>query len=177
MELSPLRPDQVDDGALYDRLDADADRIARHTKIIILVSIAVLLLAGLALVFTRGGGGDSTAAPKGHTITGAVDLRSLSYDYYRMAEGEWCTGSGGFKDLREGGQVLVLNQDGTTVGTGTLSAGKQDSSRRALCTWTFSVAGIPDAAFYRVKVNHRDGPTYSMTDMETRGWVVDLVLS
>jgi hypothetical protein len=174
MQLEPLRPDQTDDGALYDKLDAKADHIAGHTRLIVLASIAVLLVAGLAVVFSRS---SAEPAPKGHTITGAVDLRSLSFDYYKMAEGEWCTGSGGFKDLREGGQVLVLNQDGTTVGTGTLSPGKQLSARRALCTWTFSVAGVPESSFYRVKVNHRDGPTYSTVDMAARGWVVDLTLS
>jgi hypothetical protein len=176
VELSPLRPDQVDDGALYDRLDADAHRMARHTRWIVLATIGLLLIFGLVAIVRSGGSTDTPpAAPESRTIAGAVDLNA-SVGRATAAAGSPCTGTSGYNDVREGAQVLVVDEANKTIATASLSAGSFQPQRGALCTFTFSVPNVPRASFYQVKVNQRGGPTYSFAEMETRGWRVDLTL-
>lgn len=133
----------------------------------------LIILATLALALTACGGGSpaTPAAPRTHTITGLVDLEVGS-----TRNGSTCTGAGGFSDLKEGAQVLILNEDGTTIATGSLASGTFQPARGVLCTWSFTIADVPDAKFYKAKINHRDGPSYSYADLEQRGWKIELRL-
>ena len=181
MEPSPLRLDQTDDDALVEKLDADADRMAVHTRWIMLATVALLLVGGLAAVIRSGSGSNEPAAPKGNVLVGTVDL--VASINYNLSGGSptWCSsktyGSGsGYSDLKEGAQVLVLDGAGTTIGTGTLGAGHRAPDSTSKCTFDFAVAGVPKADFYSVKVSHRGGPTYSFADLQSRGWKVDLTI-
>lgn len=177
MELIPLRPDQTDDGAFYDRLDADADRAHIQTRRIMLAIVALLLLGGLAVIVRTGRGGSDVAqpaAPKGRIVTGEVTVISYrNIDYFDSST--WCKATGGYSDVRQDAQVLVVDGAGATIATGSLGEGRLTNGKVA-CTFAFSISGVPKADFYQVKVNHRGGPTYSFTDMETNGWHVELTL-
>lgn len=179
MELSPLRPDQTDDGALYDKIDADkvdADRMARHTRILVLAAIALLLVGGIAIVTRNGTSPSAPAASPLPTLSGEVVLEDIAATRFAAAEvGAKCEGGGGYADLRTGGQILLLDGAGTTIGTGSLGAGRFEP-RLGGCAFSFSVPAAPKADFYSVKVNHRGGPTYSYADMQARNWQVELTI-
>lgn len=179
MELSPLRPDQTDDGAFYDKLDAK--RTPSRSRIIILACIALLLIAGVAVVLTRDGS-NTAAAPAKPTLTGVVELRSTSVNYNvdlggrPMSHDLWCEGrpSSGYKDLVGGAQVLVVDGAGVTIASGTLAEGRRDGT--VICRFDFSIPNVPKADFYQVKVSQRGGPTYSFAEMEARAWRVELTI-
>lgn len=173
MELSPLRPDQTDDGALYDKLDADkidADRMARQTRVLVLASIALLLVAGVTLVVRRSSGVQSTPATAERLMNGTVTLHG--YRNMDFAADNSCWGSGGYNDLHAGAQILLVNEANVTLATGVLGPGKSGDG----CIFAFALRPIPDAKFYQVKVNQRGGPSYSFAELEARNWQVELTI-
>ena len=91
---------------------------------------AVVGLAMSLLVIPGWGEG---SGPPSHSMKGVVDLRSTSVvrDSGEVRQGSSCHGSGGYQDLREGGQVLVVNEANTTIASGSLSAGTFEPSRQA----------------------------------------------
>ena len=38
------------------------------------------------------------------------------------------------------------------------------------------IENVPKAKFYKVRVNHRDGPSYSYGQIEQSGWQIELAL-
>jgi hypothetical protein len=46
-----------------------------------------------------------------------------------------------------------------------------------MCRFSFAITGLPKVDFYGVEVQRRGRLNYSLSDMKTNGWVVELVLS
>lgn len=85
------------------------------------------------------------------------------------AKGDKCDGSGGFSDIQSGGQVTITDDGGKTMGLGNLSAGElqSDGNYGNDCRFTFTVKDVdPSAKYYKVKIGHRDGPTYTLDDLK-----------
>jgi hypothetical protein len=115
-----------------------------------------------------------------------------------------CQGEGGFSDVKAGKSVVVYNQGDEIIGTGELSVGRVGSTRTFTntmpaydsggdypfrtteirdvtredkdCIFTFKVATISPAKFYRIEVANRGKQTYSAKDMAARDHSVSLVL-
>ncbi|MCX7620782.1 MAG: hypothetical protein N2037_08085 [Acidimicrobiales bacterium] len=49
-------------------------------------------------------------------------------------------------------------------------------SSPTVCQCTITVADVPDADFYRIKIGHPQPVEYSKTKLEADGWRIDLVL-
>jgi hypothetical protein len=127
----------------------------------------------VALLVAACGGGAT-----GGTIAGTVVIPG---DYASWAPTEQtCWGAGGYGDLAEGAQVVVSDPEGAVIGTGALEAGVWTSytspSNPSRCSFAFSVADLPDVAFYSVEVSHRGQVTYSRADLEATSWTVELSL-
>jgi zinc-ribbon domain len=146
----------------------------RRTWLILGGVIFVALVAAAAVV---GLGGSGAVAPH-HAITGTLQLNDTS-DASGGAHGitagvaNQCNGSGGFSDIVPGTQVTVKDGDGKLLGTGTLSAGSGDINH---CSLTFTVAGVPEVAFYAIEVSHRGALDFSLAQMQTNGWIVGMSL-
>ena len=150
--------------------------------------IALLVLSTALLVAVACGGGDSSgsagdssdsAGDSSHRIVGTFTLTDASN---RGDVGDSCRGSGGYTDITPGAQVVVMNQDGTILGTGRLGAGSFVPFRgttltiSSKCEFPFTVASLPKAQFYSVAVSHRGEITYSFQDLESSRWEVDITL-
>lgn len=125
----------------------------------------VLLLAGCGV-------GDSPQHPDLHgTLTLGFGAEML---------GKTCAGKGGYSDINEGAAVVVTDQDGRIVGTGSLSAGAPAGSRvgftAARCEFTFTIPGRLNEQFLGVEVSHRGRQTYSRAQLDAASWDVRLTL-
>ncbi len=125
--------------------------------------------------------------PALNTLTGTLALTD-SEAFARFddeaelaARGEWCASQSthGYTDIAVGTQIVVKDETGSILGTGTAIGGEvtgggvYDSERDA-CVWTFSVDDLTDAEFYTVEAGRRGGPTYSRADLEAMDWDVAL---
>ena len=66
-------------------------------------------------------------------------------------------------------EVTITDDGGKTMGLGNLSAGElqSDGNYGNDCRFTFTVKDVdPSAKYYKVKIGHRDGPTYTLDDLK-----------
>ena len=103
-----------------------------------------------------------------------------SNSIFQRADGT-CTGSGGYADITALTEVTVKNQAGDIIGITNLGDGKRGPATAthiatAVCTFSFSLAGLPDATFYSFEVGHRGEVNYSAEQMASSDWTVTLTL-
>jgi hypothetical protein len=142
------------------RIPAQVSRTCSRSRSV----VAVALVAGG--LFACGGGG--------HTLSGNIHVVEQLGLGSENKVGQACTGTGGYTDLHAGTSVVVKNEDGKVLATGTLDAGKIVALET--CGFKFNVANVPDANFYQVEVSHRGEVTYSKKDLDDRRWNIDLSL-
>lgn len=105
-----------------------------------------------------------------HTLTGTFTLDQD--DTVDKPAGD-CRGTGGYSDIRSGNDVLVKDETGTIIGTGRTEVETAGVRR---CVYAFEVIGLPEAKFYDVTVGRREGPTWSLADMESMNWHIALTI-
>jgi hypothetical protein len=136
------------------------------------VSLAAVAAAVVA------GCGSAAPAPVSATIHGVFKLRDGS-GISGSTISDSCTGFEGFDDIRHGAQVVVKDQNGTVIGTGTLSSGRTTRKLGDValeCTFRFSVSGLPKATFYSIEVSKRGAQQYSYDKLVRSGWNAALSL-
>jgi hypothetical protein len=109
---------------------------------------AVLGLSATLLVSGCGdGGGEAFTASGTISAIGTSKTQVLAAD--GAGAGDRCQGVGDFDGLSEGGEVVVLDADGTKVGVGELEEGTLDDETEQLgdlgftsCTWSFEVSDV-----------------------------------
>ncbi len=87
--------------------------------------------------------------------------------------GEQCKGTGGFSDISSGMDAILKDGEGAILGKGPLV--DMEHTGRA-CNFGFTIVDVPDADFYTVQIGSRNGPVYSVQDMEANSWHVELSL-
>lgn len=132
----------------------------------------------------------TTLAPT-HTINGTLTL--LGTERWTT---DACSGRGGYDDINPAAQVTVKDVSGSVLGVGHLGAGHSKTRAdmglpaahdpnatdaelaaiRMWCVFNWTIADVPDAAFYEVEVAHRGGTVYGRADVEARGWRVESTL-
>jgi hypothetical protein len=149
------------------------------------------LLAGVAiLLHACADGGSGNHAEDGDngiaTITGEIQLSGPTTDVTtglnQAGRGdEPCSGAGRWRDLREGGQVVVSNESGTTIAVGSIISSKRvvevarDFSASTIsCTLGYQVTGVPGAAFYTIEAGDAASATLSREELERRFGIVNL---
>ncbi len=138
-------------------------------------------MAGLAAVLFVATNGVPGSA---HTLTGYLNLgqqQGTGYSNYTLPTGSdnECEGLGGYTDMRAGAQLVVKDEAGKVIGSGTLDQGHLDilfDEGRAVCAFPFRVTGLPKAEQYQLGMGNRGSITYSFADLETAKWDVKLTL-
>src|SRR5690606_3277025 len=76
--------------------------------------------------------------------------------------------SGGYADIVDGAQVLLLDSHGEPVAKGRLSAGETSDEDMKYCVFPFEIseAAVEEGSLYSVQISHRDGPTYSVDELQ-----------
>jgi hypothetical protein len=96
-------------------------------------------------------------------VTGDLKLTDTGNGW---ASGEVCSGSGGYRDIQAGAQVVVTDAAGTVVAVGSLSVGIAETFM--ICRFGFGVAGVPAGrGFYGVEVTHRGQVRYAEADLKS----------
>lgn len=146
-------------------LDAAAAPPARRSRPngLALLVVGALLVSGWAIA--RG--------VEEHTLSGTVLLLDASTT--DLDPGDGCSGDGGYSDLDAGAQVVVADEDGTTLSTGRLSSGEYDGLG---CVFSFALEDVPRADFYGLTVAGEDRGEleYSYAELADDDWAVELVL-
>jgi len=111
---------------------------------------------------------------QGSTLSGTMTVIESLPLQQSGSIGAGCTGVGGYDDLSAGTAVVVKDEGGKVLATGSLDSGK--ISALETCQWSFTVSNVPDAKFYQIEVSHRGAVTYSKADLDKAGWKVQLRL-
>ena len=135
-------------------------------------------LVGLMFAVLLVACGGVALAPSHHGISGTFMLSAAYPSITTDASG--CQGVGGYGDIRAGAGVALKDGEGKILALGSLSAGKpsgpQTTGFAAQCGFTFSLADVPEVAFYSLEVSHRGASNYSLADMKAANWTVALTL-
>jgi hypothetical protein len=126
----------------------------------------VAVAFALALAACGAAAPSATPEPSTHVVAGTLTFTEPNPPS--------CDGQGGYADIRAGADLLVVDGGGATIGKGTLSQGT--GIRGGGCVFSFLAEGVPEAPFYSVRIGDRDGPTWTLEEMEALGWSVSLTI-
>jgi hypothetical protein len=119
------------------------------------------------------GGPTPSPTPLLHTVTGTFTL--VDADPSRPLTGP-CGGTGGYADIQAGLGVVLKDQAGTILATGSLVPVARTAVSRE-CPFSFTLNAVPDTAtFYAIEVGHRGSVTKSHAEMDAAGWTFALTL-
>lgn len=137
------------------------------------IVLAVAVLAGGFVVATRTG--NNPIVPTTHTITGTMKLTDS--DLGGSASGA-CYGTGGYSDIRSGGQVLVKDASNKLIAQGVLGSGSHPAGKysNVVCELPFTVRDVPDTDFYLIEVSHRGEISHTKQELEATGWTIGFTL-
>jgi hypothetical protein len=148
--------------------DATTNAHRRFLRPVVLVPLGLVLLlaVGGAIALASSGGGTAS-----HQVAGTLTLTDTDQFW---SDGEPCSGSGGYDDIRAGAQVVVKDETGRLLATSDLLAGKASSEYE--CDFAFVVNDVPDAKFYSIEISHRGEITHSRREMDGNDWIVGFTL-
>lgn len=139
-------------------------------------TVVVTALIGYKLLIAPNVGSPSLAAPD---LTGTLTLVDQGA-WPALQVGADCEGEGGFSDITEGTQVVVTNEAGDIIATGSLGPGRfvttsaiGTSSLLRVCVFDIAVPDVPDAEFYTVEVSPRGAFNYSRMVEVSHGGTID----
>jgi hypothetical protein len=126
----------------------------------------------LTLLLAACASAPSTTVDTDETIVGTLLLKERVNPDVRP-----CIGKEGYDDIQGGAQVVVTDQTGSIIATGSLAPGTPVEAGAAyLCQFAFTVSVPNDRDFYSIEVSHRGKLTYSLAEMESVGWSVEFEL-
>ena len=132
-------------------------------KTIALVALAALTLTGCAEE-------KELESPKLKSVTGTV---TVSLEVRKVAtKDHYCETHGGYTDIRKGGQVTLLDNDGKTLALGTLENGKWLESgeykTHRQCAFKFAFSDFePTDDFYTVDMGKRGQVRFESNEMKS----------
>ena len=130
-----------------------------------LVFSAAAAVAGVMLARSDNAAEAKATPPRAATFTVYATM-ALTLGQFEHQPGQGCWGRGGYDDIAEGGQVVVSDATGATVGVGRLADARYDEFR-GRCTFTIIIKGVRDGGqFYSIEVTHRGKVQYSRSDLE-----------
>jgi|GEM_PF-6544862 len=149
----------------------------------LLLLVGLCILAAVAVDVLCFGGGDRGAQAAATTrfpqtgVSGALELHghgTESLGRAAAAAGGPCKGLDAYSDLLGGTPVVVTDQNGTTIATGSLDVGKVTDA--STCDFAFFVPDVPNAKSYRFEVGGRRALDVGYADLAAQGWQVTLNL-
>jgi hypothetical protein len=105
-----------------------------------------------------------------HVVLGTVAVAGVQ----SLAGYNGCNATPGYEDVIDGSNVVVKDENGTTIAAATLKILTFGGSPSP-CRFAFS-AVVPRVAFYHVTIGQRDGPTISYDDLAKANWKWEMSL-
>jgi len=152
---------------------------------VLVAGVAVAMIVRADIEAFRGdrapGATVAPTATDSHTLSGTFTLTDGAGSYRAgWTEGDPCSGSGGYADIRAGTQVVVTDGTGNVLAKSELGSGsglKGEIQDMVLsCKFNFDVSSVPKSDFYKVSVGHRGELTYSYAEMQQNAWTVGFTL-
>jgi hypothetical protein len=129
----------------------------------------VATAVGLVLLVIAGGVAWYVSTAGTTTVTGGLTL----VDAETASSG--CNGQGGYSDIDGGAQVILTDEGGKILGSGSLSSGTPTGS--TACVYGFSISDIPtDREQYAIEVSRRGKVVNSRDELIKSGWKFQLSL-
>lgn len=142
--------------------------IRRRAAVVAVVALAVAAVIAVGVAaWLIGAQAQPTAEapqpqPTTRTIAGQLQLGRGDFMWYSSTR--TCAGRGGFGDIREGTQVVVTDEAGTTIALGRLrdSSPYVEAGVGITCTFHFAIHDVPSGKkFYGVEISHRGRVQYT----------------
>jgi hypothetical protein len=123
-----------------------------------------------------------------HTLRGHLDLYVNADNPKYVAKnvffgdslrpGVQCIGDSGYRDISSQTQVIVTDQSGRVIATGSLEPGVIVGGPipYGLCRFKFEIGGLAEVEFYGVEVGRRGRVMKSLTEMTQSNWTVAVTL-
>lgn len=129
-----------------------------------------------------------------HTIHGELIIKEPEF-YGEI--GSYCSGKEGYDDIEEGKDIVIKNSKGEIVANSNLDAGKyvnaldsvsetakeewkaehnEELPQILFCEFKFQVDDVSETDFYFVEIGRRKGPTFSLKEMRSNEWKIQLGL-
>jgi hypothetical protein len=106
----------------------------------------------------------AVVAAQTFTAGGSISVRTDDFRSSVDVVGGDCHGVGGFADMHQGTQVVVMDQTGATLALGQLDAGNYTST--ISCKFLFNVSNIPvGKPFYKIEIANRGGLQYTQDEL------------
>lgn len=126
--------------------------------------LAILIIGAVGALISQSSGSSD------HKLIGSVLLTDTS-DYWPNKQ---CTGSGGYSDLAQGGNVVLKDGNGKILATTNLATGR--TINKTSCFFYFDLGNVPDSKFYSMQVSHRGELSYSLAEMKKQKWNLALTI-
>ncbi len=107
-------------------------------------------------------------------VSGVFRLTDPIYGAGVLSVGGPCKGLGPYDSILGGTPVVVKDQGGAPIATGTLDIGKVEG--RSTCEFAVLIQALPKADSYQFEVADHDVQSYRYADLAARGWQVALSL-
>jgi hypothetical protein len=164
----PAAPPTVDAGPSHTG-GSNGNWFARHKIMTALLAfILVGSLAGYLVSRSGDNGGDekSTAAKTTFDVHGTLVLTTADLDH----AGSECFGTNGYDDISAGAQVVIYNNTGAAIASGSLGPGK-GAGFMVRCKFKFTVRDVPISKtdLYSVEVTHRGKITFKRAEAGALG--------
>jgi hypothetical protein len=128
----------------------------------VLATVALVLAAGTASIMSGlvGLGTSGASAHSTYRARGVLELKDAAG--VLNLDGATCSGMRGYDDIHAGAQVVVTDQSGTVIATGSLEAGQLlGSGADRVCRFQFQLPVPTGKSFYGVTVSHRGTIQYT----------------
>jgi hypothetical protein len=125
---------------------------------------------GAAAVLLAVGGAVFALTPGDKDLTVTMQLVDIGGDV-SCADG----GSGGYSDIGPGMPIVVKDEAGTIIGSGSLPSTGEEVEDVG-CEWTVHIQVPEDAKQYAVEGGDRGAVTFSRQELEDNGWEAGLSL-
>jgi len=129
------------------------------------------LVAAVVLAVLAGCGATAEATPEPRAISGSFTLHATGAGWSEDAAG--CRGDGGYSDIRSGMQITLRDETGRVMGTTSFPVGRVEGAGLR-CVFEFEFTDAPEAEFYTLDSGRRGELTYSVAELEDRGWHVGI---
>jgi hypothetical protein len=116
----------------------------------------------------------SPAGSPSSDLTGNMTLTDSSANW--GTEHAPCGGEGYWFTIVEGAPIVVKDEEGTTIATGTLGEGRVRANSDQ-CYFLFTIPDVPDAESYSIEIGFFGPVHYSRDELNNLNWNLALAVS
>ena len=112
--------------------------------------------------------------PPSDTISGQLKLIAGGID----GRNDNCYGTGKFRDLTGLMPVIIKDEQGKIIATGSTGFGKRPTEHpTVICIFSFRIQDVPESKFYSIAISDRGTAIFSRQELIDMNWEAKFVLT